>query len=575
MKISFLKWYFVTNIITFSGGKFNERKETRGTALSAVLAIGGTAMVAFSGCGEDKGNTDIVTPEKTLSGIAITTPPAKTEYTEGETFDKTGMVVTATYSDNSTAAVTDYTVDKTTLAVGDTSVTVTYQGKTATQSITVTATQKTVLLALKSADGDTLNIYSDNTFILMEGEEYETPLEWTLDENKMIKPVIPAGMDAYVTINVYRSAGRVYIDVIQQYGEDMSYSCTFAEYAEVFGVEAKEAGRVTVGSNVFVIMDDGSYSLTVDGKTSEGLIEYTTEYDYENPSTHQTEKIPALILMPSDAESEEDYVTAIAPYNVFSLTVDETTFTLPESRYLHWAGNTVCGYANDGNDLEIYFYPDSTAAIVVTNAQGVATEYGYKYTTFSFDKNDEVNPLTISCVATTGLTVSYSDEDYEYTFTFVEKVLDMENSNFAQGQIVYKDGDTHTLTVDATEINKLLADFTPAQELATYHATSAEKANGDPVNTDALSLIFYKGGKLSIMLDSGYSETILGEGQWQAEGGVGGMFSGSYVEFGFFGDKDGTLTITVTTSGIQSVAEIVFEFDEDEYQELYELLSNS
>ena len=79
---------------------------------------------------------------KTLSSIAITTPPTKSTYTAGESFDKTGMVVTATYSDSSTAEVTSYTVTPSgALATTDTSVTVSYtEGdvtKTATQNITV------------------------------------------------------------------------------------------------------------------------------------------------------------------------------------------------------------------------------------------------------------------------------------------------------------------------------------------------------------------------------------------------------------------------------------------------------
>ena len=44
-------------------------------------------------------------PTKTLSSITVT-PPTKTTYTVGESFDATGMVVTATYSDESTADVT-------------------------------------------------------------------------------------------------------------------------------------------------------------------------------------------------------------------------------------------------------------------------------------------------------------------------------------------------------------------------------------------------------------------------------------------------------------------------------------
>jgi len=83
-------------------------------------------------------------PTKTLENISITTPPTKTTYTVGESFDPAGMVVTATYSDSSSAIVTGYTVlPSGELATTNTSVTISYtEGattKTAPQAITVNA----------------------------------------------------------------------------------------------------------------------------------------------------------------------------------------------------------------------------------------------------------------------------------------------------------------------------------------------------------------------------------------------------------------------------------------------------
>ena len=88
-------------------------------------------------------NPDEPTPtEKTLSRIEVTKAPTKTTYTAGEKFDKTGMEVTATYSDNSTSKITNYSYTPTTsLSTTDTVVTISYtEGnvtKTATQAITV------------------------------------------------------------------------------------------------------------------------------------------------------------------------------------------------------------------------------------------------------------------------------------------------------------------------------------------------------------------------------------------------------------------------------------------------------
>lgn len=74
----------------------------------------------------------------TVTSIAITKQPNKLTYVEGEVFDKTGMEVTATYSDNTTQVITNYIVDKTdALKLTDTTITIAYQGKTATVTITV------------------------------------------------------------------------------------------------------------------------------------------------------------------------------------------------------------------------------------------------------------------------------------------------------------------------------------------------------------------------------------------------------------------------------------------------------
>ena len=76
--------------------------------------------------------------EKTLEGIEVTTNPNKMEYEVGETFDKTGMVVTAIYSDASQETITEYTYSPTgSLTVNDNKIVITYQGKTATVNITV------------------------------------------------------------------------------------------------------------------------------------------------------------------------------------------------------------------------------------------------------------------------------------------------------------------------------------------------------------------------------------------------------------------------------------------------------
>ncbi len=83
--------------------------------------------------------------DKAAKGIEITTPPTKTDYVVGESFDPAGMVVSVVYEDDSKEALeaSAYTLDPTgALAVSNRRITVTYKVDeetefTATQNITV------------------------------------------------------------------------------------------------------------------------------------------------------------------------------------------------------------------------------------------------------------------------------------------------------------------------------------------------------------------------------------------------------------------------------------------------------
>ena len=75
-----------------------------------------------------------------LTRIDITTPPSNTVYSIGETFDASGMTVTARYSDGiyRVLSASEYSISPAgPLTSGDTEVLVSYQGKTAKVGITV------------------------------------------------------------------------------------------------------------------------------------------------------------------------------------------------------------------------------------------------------------------------------------------------------------------------------------------------------------------------------------------------------------------------------------------------------
>ena len=125
---------------------------TAGTTAGSVTVKAQQAAKGDYSAGEKTATITVTDPA--LSSIAITTAPTKTTYDEGELFDATDMVVTATFADASTDVVTASCTwsPNGALDTSDTEVTVsyTYKGvtKTATQAITVNAyTQPTDVTA--------------------------------------------------------------------------------------------------------------------------------------------------------------------------------------------------------------------------------------------------------------------------------------------------------------------------------------------------------------------------------------------------------------------------------------------
>ncbi len=77
--------------------------------------------------------------EKAITSLDVTTLPNKVIYNEGELFDPTGMVVTATYNDGSTEEITTYTYPTEPLVGGTEMVEIGFDGLTANVTVEVIA----------------------------------------------------------------------------------------------------------------------------------------------------------------------------------------------------------------------------------------------------------------------------------------------------------------------------------------------------------------------------------------------------------------------------------------------------
>lgn len=117
--------------------------ENTGTWEVTATLNGHTASAVVEVTGAMQYNVDLVI----TSSVAVTHAPTKTAYNVGETFDPTGLVVTATYADGTTEDVTDgCTFSPTVMAASTTAVTITYQRA----GVTVTTTQAVTVLEMSS-----------------------------------------------------------------------------------------------------------------------------------------------------------------------------------------------------------------------------------------------------------------------------------------------------------------------------------------------------------------------------------------------------------------------------------------
>ena len=158
-----------------------QSRTVTGYAFSPNTALGmsnTTITISYTEGDVTKTDTQTITVAKVLDHIAVTTPPSRTSYFSGENFSTAGMVVTAYYTDDSSAAVSGYTYSPTgALAAGNNTITISYSEggvtKTTTQAITVT----TISSTLNSNSWATIKAVSDAG----QGDNY-----WDVGDTKTI-----------------------------------------------------------------------------------------------------------------------------------------------------------------------------------------------------------------------------------------------------------------------------------------------------------------------------------------------------------------------------------------------------
>ena len=185
-----------------------------------------------------------------LSSISVTTWPTKVTYNAGERFDPTGMVVTATYGDNSTENVTS-SCNFTPAAFAEKGM------QTVTVSYTEGGVTKICTLSVTVTDGAGFSV----KVVSYSGQRNENGTVKDFDETKNVdlknftlntSGMVP-GMTQKLTLSVINDSGHeldAYLYVTDVTGDQ--------ELREVFTITAV-SGQTTVSKTVSEISADGKF----------------------------------------------------------------------------------------------------------------------------------------------------------------------------------------------------------------------------------------------------------------------------------------------------------------------------
>lgn len=331
--------------------------------LAALLLVCLAVSLCFAACQP----TDEEKPQEVvLSEIKVTTQPTKTTYVVGEKFDKTGMVVTAVYSDKTEKAVTNYTFAPTDeLGVTDKEIVVTYTEKGVTKSATVSVTvveatpdaldAPVVALGEDSIswgavkDATAYEVYVDGTLV-----DTVTTTEYALDLASgsyeiTVKAIFVKG-DKKVTSEASNTVNYIYNS---QLGapllaiDNNVVTWQSVEKADKYVVYVNDEEKQTITETSYTVAetDIGVYKIAVVAKDSTGkrtdsdksnVVSYIVKVDLTKAITVVNNgKVLSLNASRSFAEAENDYTSSTNETSLLAEAVgDNYALRTFDGRYL-------------------------------------------------------------------------------------------------------------------------------------------------------------------------------------------------------------------------------------------------
>lgn len=292
------------------------------------------------------------TTSKVFEGIEITKEPTKKIYIEGQDFDTTGMIVNAKYTDGTLEKITDYTITNgTKLTLGQTSVTIEYNGKTATQDIQV---EKNTIETISIKNKPTKTEY-------WAGDNFET-------DGMVIEGTYKDGTKKDITDYVVKDGnslknGQTTV-TIEYEGKTVTQSITVQKNTveEISIKNAPNKVKYIVGQNF------NSTGMIVEAKYKNGTVKQVENYTIKNGTDLKLEQTSVTI------EYEEK--TVEQPITVADKTVTEIKIkTIPaKTEYIQNKEELDL----TGGVIEIYYDDESKEEMNMTSEEIVTSGFSNK-----------------------------------------------------------------------------------------------------------------------------------------------------------------------------------------------------
>ena len=384
--------------------------------------------------------------QKSLSSISVKTAPTKTSYNVGQYFDPTGLVIRRNYSDNTndTYSYDDHTSEfsfspstSTALTVSNTSVTISYGGKTCTQAITVTAVPKT--LSSISVSGQT------TSFTLGDSFSFGGTVTATYSDSSTSDVTSSATFSGY-NMN---SAGNQIVTVSYTYSgttKTTSYTITVSPERTVLE-EISSQGTITWSSQVATV--SAGFSATVTN------VEYT--YYEDNSLRLGTGSGGGQLRIETDA-------------NIVSVVVTAKAYSDNRKGNLSVGGQNLNVQSTNYTTFDLLTLATPTKSLVISTA--------------SSSVRINIQSLVLNCLDTTDIS---STEDCLGLESFIENYMHMD---YTQNLGYCKDNTHHYYSTAKSAFNNLnthqrslfVGNSAYASEFARLSAWAS--ANGESFNSN-------------------------------------------------------------------------------------------